>query len=334
MQDISDGGRVTPQVEVGPVLAIAPLMHGLPGALPSVPGAATPAPPPEPPRMGVGECPLWHTQEQVLYWVDIPAKTVYRFDPASGIGRSYAMSSEAASLAVCADGGLMVAMRSGFAHLDTATGQETMVAAAPYDTAKIRCNDGRVDSRGRFWIGTIYEPRDAQLAEMLCLERGQLRQVWHGGSTVSNGLAFGLDGHTLMQADTTSHQIRRRSFDPVSGAVGPQEVVREFSMVKDADYKGRPDGAAVDCEGAYWCAMFEGGKLLRMSTSGEVLQEITLPVRCPTMLCFGGPDFKTLYVTSASQNRSAEELAQWPLSGCVLSLRVSVAGRAETAYLA
>lgn len=309
---------ITPQVTIGPIGPIPPLLPA---------GVNAPA------RMGVGECPLWHPQEQALYWVDIPAKTVYRHDPASGALRGYVMSSEAATLAICDSGGLMVAMRSGFAHLDTATGQETLVASAPYDTSKIRCNDGRVDSQGRFWVGTIYEPRDAQLAEMLCLERGQLRQVWHGGSTVSNGLAFGLDGHTLMQADTTSHQIRRRSFDAASGTVGPAQVVREFSMLKDAGYGGRPDGAAVDSEGAYWCAMFEGGKLLRMTTDGDVLQEIALPVRCPTMLCFGGADLKTLYVTSASQNRSAEELANWPLSGAVLSLRVSVAGRPETAYL-
>ncbi len=306
---------ITPQVTVGSVVPLMP--EGFAGSL----------------RMGVGECPLWHHAEQALYWVDIPAKTVYRFDPVSGALKSYAMSSEAATLAICATGGLMVAMRSGFAHLDTATGQETMVASAPYDTAKIRCNDGRVDSHGRFWVGTIYEPRDAQLAETLCLERGQLRQVWHGGSTVANGLAFDLDEQNLMQADTTSHQIRQRTFDAASGTAGPAQVVHQFSTVKDAQYGGRPDGAAVDSEGGYWCAMFEGGRLLRMRTDGTVLQEIALPLRCPTMLCFGGPDFKTLYVTSASQNRSAEELAQWPLTGAVLSLRVSVAGRPEAAYL-
>ena len=91
-------------------------------------------------------------------------------------------------------------------------------------------------------------------------------------------------------------------------------------------YGGRPDGAAVDAEGAYWCAMFEGQRLLRLAPDGRLLQALPLPVRCPTMPCFGGPDLRTLYVTSARHNRPADELAAQPLAGCVLSLRVDVPG--------
>ena len=287
--------------------------------------------------MQVGECPLWHPQQQVLYWVDIPARQVHQFDPATCLHQYWTMPSDAAALAWVQDG-LIVALRSGFVHLHTASGaqcgQITPIANVPYDTSKIRCNDGKVDALGRFWVGTLYEPRDLQAAEMLCLERGQVRQVWQGGMTVSNGLAFATDGHTLFHADTTSHQIRRHAFDLALGAVGPAQLLRQFSTVKDAHYAGRPDGAAIDSEGAYWCAMMEGGCLLRLAPDGSTLQQFDLPLRCPTMLAFGGTDFKTLYITSIGQNRPAAELAQFPLTGCVLTMQVSVAGRAEPAYLA
>jgi sugar lactone lactonase YvrE len=82
----------------------------------------------------------------------------------------------------------------------------------------------------------------------------------------------------------------------------------------------------VDVEGAYWCAMFEGQRLLRLSPAGELLAEVPLPVRCPTMPCFGGPDLRTLFVTTACIGRSAEELAAQPLAGKVLALRVDVPG--------
>ena len=112
----------------------------------------------------------------------------------------------------------------------------------------------------------------------------------------------------------------------------PQPFQR-FSTDKAAsDYGGRPDGAAVDSEGAYWCAMFEGGRLLRFSAGGELLREVALPLRCPTMVAFGGDDLRTLYITSASHKRSAEERAQYPLTGCVLSLRVDVPGLPEPLY--
>ena len=91
-------------------------------------------------------------------------------------------------------------------------------------------------------------------------------------------------------------------------------------------YGGRPDGAAVDAEGCYWVAMFEGARVLRLSPQGEILQELPLPAQCPTMPCFGGEDLKTLYVTTARHKRGAQELADYPQSGCVFSTRVSVPG--------
>ena len=91
-------------------------------------------------------------------------------------------------------------------------------------------------------------------------------------------------------------------------------------------YGGRPDGAAVDSEGAYWVAMFEGQRLLRIAPDGQPLLEVALPVRCATMPCFGGADLKTLYLTTARENRPAAELARQPMAGCVLHMRVAVPG--------
>ena len=285
--------------------------------------------------MLVGECPLWQAAEQALYWVDIEGCAVHRLHPASGAHRAWKMASEPAALARHADGGLVVALRSGFARLDTDAddGAVTPLAPAPYDTATTRFNDGRVDPAGRFWVGTIYEPRDKQAAQMFCLERGKLRLVWSGGMTVSNGLGFSPDQRTLYHADTTTHRIDRYPFDAATGALGEAAEFKRFSTDKANHYGGRPDGAAVDSEGNYWCAMFEGGRVLCIAPDGTVLREVALPLRCPTMVAFGGEDLRTLYITSASYKRSAEELAAHPLSGCVLSLRVDVAGRIEPAYI-
>ena len=89
---------------------------------------------------------------------------------------------------------------------------------------------------------------------------------------------------------------------------------------------------ATTSEGAYWVAMFEGGRVLRIAPSGEILREILLPARCPTSIAFGGADLRTMYITTASHGRSAQELAEYPLSGKVLCTRVDVAGREEPEY--
>ena len=257
-----------------------------------------------------------------------------RLDPSSGDHRSWKLSSEPATLAISDQGGLIVAMRGGFAHLDTTSDEVrlTEIAAAPYDTAVARFNDGHVDGAGRFWVGTIYEPRDKPAAEMFVLERGEIRKAWSGGMTNSNGLGFSPDQKTLYHADTAAHRVTRADFDVATGTVSDQRLLHQFSTDKANNYGGRPDGAAVDSEGNYWVAMFEGARLVKLSPAGDLIGEIQLPVRCPTMMAFGGEDLRTLYVTSAGA-RPAPELAQYPLSGKLLGIRMAVAGRIESTYV-
>jgi sugar lactone lactonase YvrE len=192
-----------------------------------------------------------------------------------------------------------------------------------------RFNDGKADPQGRLWLGTIYEPRDAARAVLYRWAAGKLAKV-AGGVTVSNGLAFSPDGRTLWWSDTAAARIDALDFDPADGSLSRQRVFAQFPVKAPgqdlATYGGRPDGAAVDAEGCYWSAMFEGQRLVRLSPGGELLQSVPMPVRCPTMPCFGGPDGRTLYVTTARQNRPAEELAAQPWAGCVLSARVDVPG--------
>jgi sugar lactone lactonase YvrE len=284
--------------------------------------------------MEVGECPLWHHAEQKLYWVDIDGFAVHRLDPASGAHAQWAMESEPSALAIHAGGGLVVAQRSGFVHLDTASGAVTSIAAAPYDSSGMRFNDGRVDTAGRFWVGARDELGERQQAGMFMLERGQVRTQWTGGMKNSNGLGFSPDGRVMYHADTATHRVDRYDFDAATGTVSNRQPFVQFDANKAApDYGGRPDGAAVDSAGNYWCAMFEGARLLCFAPDGQLLREVTLPLRCPTMIAFGGHDLKTLYITSASHKRPDAERARYPLTGCVLALRVDVAGRPEPAYL-
>lgn len=283
--------------------------------------------------MLVGESAIWHEVESALYWVDIEGLTVNRLHAASGKFSSWKMGSNPSALAIDDNNFLVVATRERLLRLNTTDGAETPIADAPYDTSKVRFNDGRVDPAGRFWIGTMYEPRDQPAAEMYVLARDNLRCAWRGGMTNSNGLAWSLDGRTMFHADTTTHRIDCYDFDVATGEHSNRRTILTFPTDKTApDYGGRPDGATMDAEGMYWVAMFEGGRVLRISPTGEILREIKLPVRCPTSVCFGGPDLRTLYITSASQGRSNEEMAQYPHTGKVLSVRLDVAGREEPEY--
>ena len=283
--------------------------------------------------MLLGECPLWHPEEAALYWIDIAGLAVHRFVPETGAHSSWFVPSEPGCIARCADGGLIVAMRSGLALLNTIDGALSRLADAPYDSSRIRFNDGRCDAHGRLWVGTLYDPRDQARGSLFCVERGVIRNVGNP-VTVSNGIAFSVDNKTLYHADTSAHRIMSYDFNAQTGKLGKGHLFKQFSPDKsDINYGGRPDGAAVDSENAYWCAMYEGARLLRIAASGKVLQEIPLPVRCPTMVAFGGHDLRTLYITTVRSKRSTEELNRYPLSGKVLSIRVDVPGRLEPPYV-
>lgn len=278
----------------------------------------------------LGESPLWHPAEQVLYWTDIPGRAVHRYDPASGQHRQWAFETEVGSLAPLREGGLLLARRNGLWRFDPASGKSHFAVAAPYDVQHERFNDGKCDSQGRFWVGTIYEPREPALAALYCHDAARGLRRMAGDITVGNGLGWSPDGRTLYYSDTKAHTVYVHDFDATSGDIGARRVFARFSPKQsgqDLDtYGGRPDGAAVDVAGNYWCAMFEGQRLLKLSPQGEVLHEVRLPVRCATMPCFGGPDLKTLYITTSREKRPAEELAAQPLAGRVLTMRMEVAG--------
>jgi sugar lactone lactonase YvrE len=292
-------------------------------------------------RALLGECPLWSAAEQALYWVDISARRIHRFDPARGDVREWEAPCEPGCIGLAAGGGLVAALRDGFYRLDTASGALKKIAdapPAPYDPATMRFNDGRCDAAGRFWAGAMYEPRTAEAAGVFVLERGRVREGWGpaqgAGVKVSNGMAFTANGRHVHQSDTPNHVIYRFAFDVTSGSVGTREIFARCADNRtDADYGGRPDGAAIDSAGNYWSAQYEGGRVLRFSPVGEVTGVVHVPVRRTTMIAFGGPQLKTLFITTAREGAGPVELARQPFAGGIFSIELDIAGRAEPAYI-
>ena len=278
----------------------------------------------------LGESPFWHPDEAALFWCDIYGGLIHRFDPASGAHRQWSFDQHPGSMAPLPGGDLVVAFRDGIFRFSPSTGERQRLADAPYDPKTQRFNDGKADPQGRFWVGSIDEHAPRQpLAALYRYGAGRLDRVT-GPAVVSNGLAFSPDGRTMYWSDTAAAKVWAFDFDRGDGSLARQRVFAEFKPKVPgqnlSDYGGRPDGGAVDAEGAYWCAMYEGARLCRFAPDGRLLQELPLPARCPTMPCFGGPDLRTLYVTTATENRPAEELKALPLSGRVLSVRVGVPG--------
>ena len=270
----------------------------------------------------LGECPVWSAEERALYWVDILAPALHRLDPETGATRSWPMPSAIGSFGLRARGGAVVALRDGFHLLDFGSGRLTAVANPETDRPGNRFNDGKVAPDGSFWAGTMDE-------ESLSRPTGALYRLDPGGPCrrmvdgliVSNGLAWTADGRTMFHSDSKGQVIWAYDHDPATG-----EIANRREVARPSEAQGRPDGAATDVEGCYWSAGISAGVLNRWTPDGRLDRQIPLPCVAPTMPCFGGPDMRTIYVTSLRHHVPEQRLAERPLSGGIFAVRVDVPG--------
>lgn len=271
----------------------------------------------------LAECPRWHAASQKLYWIDINSFQLHRLDPATGMDEFLQFEEEIGCFAFRSQGGFILAMRSGYYLLDEWNTELKPVCDPEADLPNTRFNDGRCDAKGRLFAGSYYPPKDYDGANLWCLDGSFTVTKVADDLLTTNGIAFSPDNSVFYYADTPKHLIYKCDYDLTTGAVSNRAVFREFERGN-----GRPDGASVDVEGYYWSALYEGGRIVRISPEGEIVQEITVPASCPTMCAFGGEDMKTLFITSAG-GRPEEEKSKFPNNGDLFKVRVDVAGLPE-----
>ena len=307
-----------------------------------------------PHRCALGESPFWHPQEQALYWVDIVGRQIWRVQPDTGTAEAWDLPSEPGCIAPAARGGWVMALRSGVFRAKTWAGELTHLATLGYDPTHQRANDGKCDALGRFWVGTIDETKLVHNAALYLLDcrSGTTRVTRQTNSatqplTTVNGLAWSPDNRTMYWADTPSHTVYACDFDldqarmtghrrwvnfnakPVGWQFAPAEgdcIGGTNDSNSNGGYRGRPDGAAVDVQGNYFVALYEGRRLCKFAPDGQLLAEWPTPAQCPTMPCFGGKDLKTLFITTARHGRGADELSRFTHSGGIFSMWVDVPG--------
>ncbi|MCM2291024.1 SMP-30/gluconolactonase/LRE family protein [Allorhizobium sp. BGMRC 0089] len=279
-------------------------------------------------RADLGESPLWSVAEQVLYFVDIKQSRIHRFDPASGRLSALFLPEEVGCIGLVNGGGFIAGLRSGLWLLSPKGELLQKLADNPEDQSTSRFNDGSVDPAGRYITGTVDETREKRQASLYRYDRRGLVRLEEGLLT-SNGAAFSPDGKRFYHSDTLAYTLYTYDYDPETGEATNRQVFARFGSETD---KGRPDGGAVDAEGCYWSALYEGGRVCRFSPDGALIATYPVPVKCPTMVAFGGADMKTLYLTSARAGRPEEELKAYPLSGGIFALRTDVPGLAKPLF--
>jgi sugar lactone lactonase YvrE len=246
------------------------------------------------------EGPYWDAAAGGLYWVDIPAGRVHFLDEPGG-QRTWEAGQPAGAVAVRAGGGLVLAVRDGFAALDTATGQISALADVELDRPGNRMNDGACDRAGRFFAGTKAEDDTPGAGALYRLDPDHAVTRVIADVTISNGIGWSPDEQLMYYVDSPTRRVDVFGYDPGSGAFGGR---RPFARLPAAG--GMPDGLAVDAEGGVWVALWGGSAAHRYDAAGRLDRVVAVPHVNVTSCAFGGPGLDLLYVTAAAGPGAAE----------------------------
>jgi sugar lactone lactonase YvrE len=277
----------------------------------------------------VGESPLWHQAERRLYWVDIQGKKVHRFDPETCCNETFNLPDLVTCVAFRAKGGLLLALRKQFAFFDPNSSKLEILATIEADKINNRFNDGRVDPQGRFWAGTMGDPHwDQPVGSLYRFDSDQkVTRMWTD-VICSNGTAWSPDGRTMYYTESFRYAIFAYDFDSATGTLANRRVFAEV----DRKLGAFPDGLCVDVEGFVWSNQVGIGRVVRYDPTGCIERQIQLPVPRAVGCTFGGDDLGTLFITSARETMTPEQLQNAPLSGSVFAVQLDVRGQPAKSF--
>ncbi|MCB1969108.1 MAG: SMP-30/gluconolactonase/LRE family protein [Geminicoccaceae bacterium] len=282
-------------------------------------------------RSKTGEGAVWDVGEQRLYWVDIPAGLIHRFDPSTGRNETRQIDEDAACLALRERGGLVIATRSGFHLFDFETGRKDAITDPEANRPESRFNDGTTDARGRFWAGTMKDRGEPVAAgRFYRLDPDHSCFAWRDNIWTTNGLAFSPDGRTMYFSDSNPavRTIWACDYDLDDGMPHNERV-----FFDTRDVAGRPDGGTVDADGCYWMAGVSGWQIVRITPAGKVDRIIEMPVERPSKPMFGGAGLDTLYVTSIGNGLSEGSEERQPQAGGLFAISgLGVQGLPQTRF--
>lgn len=270
----------------------------------------------------LGEGPVWDAARERLLFLDIMRGHVHEFNPANGGDRVIEIGQPVGAIAPTVRGDWVIAAKNGFHRLDPKTGKTSLIAKVEDERHETRMNDGYVDSKGRFWAGSMGLGGVKDRGALYRLDPdGTVNRMLTGVST-SNGLDWSPDGRLMYYTDTRTSRVDVFDFDAQRGT-----IARRRLFVSIPEEIGYPDGLIVDESGFVWLALWEGGAVHRMNPDGLVERIIPMPVTLPTKCAFAGKNLEDLYITTAWIGLDETEKARQQHAGGLYRVRPGVRGR-------
>lgn len=277
----------------------------------------------------LGEGPVWSAREHALYWVDILGHRLHRYAPAAAQQQTtWQFDEEITSVAECGnEKGLLVTLRHRLAYFDPSTEKLEPFLEVESELPGNRFNDAKCDPLGRLWAGTMDFGCKEPTGSLYRVGPDRMPAKMDSGYPITNGPTWSADYRTMYYNDTFHGRVYAFDFDLERGELSNKRL---FLQLGGAE--GNPDGMTTDAKGAIWLAQWGASKVTRRDARGHVLHAVTLPCSQITSCAFGGPDLRTLYITTAAQGLTAEDLKREPLAGGLFAVDLDTQGVHANAF--
>jgi xylono-1,5-lactonase len=268
----------------------------------------------------LGEGPIWLQSAGSLLFVDIESGKLHGFEEETEASSTIHVGGAPSFVVPASDGSLLIGSVNQILRLD---GDSAPTIVLEFEEPlHNRTNDATVDSLGRLWFGTM-DDRELQPTGALYCWDGTTLHHMGCNAVVTNGPAISDDAQMLYFVDTTNRTIWR--YPVLSGpALGTGEV---FLQLNEGD--GYPDGIVLDSEGCLWVAFWDGWCVRRYAPDATLLLSVPLPCSRVTKIAFGGPELRTIYVTTARTGLSQANIETQPLAGGLFCFDAPVSGRSQ-----
>lgn len=275
----------------------------------------------------LGESPMWHAERGSIWWVDIIGKKILEFNPQKGELSTWELEKHISLIRRIAyqNNLLLLCLEDGIASYDITSSRLTHLLDIEKEIMTNRSNDGKCDALGRLWLGTMNMDCKKGCGSVYLIDNNLAVQKKISNTTISNGLTWNLANDRLYYIDSTTYQVQSYYFDLKSG-----DIRFERTIIHVPKELGEPDGMAIDTEGMLWIAQWGGFGVNRWDPStGEMIDKISVPVPNVSSCAFGGQNNRTLFITTARDGLSPEDLEKYPESGSVFVANTEVSGYPE-----
>jgi len=270
----------------------------------------------------LGEGPFWHAERKSCFWVDIEGKKLFEYNWLDKSIKLRELDYRVTLVVQDKNDHLILGLEGGVARYNLDDENLSWLIDVEKDYHKHRTNDGKVDSKGRLWLGTLHMDFNEGAGSLYSLDENLFLNKKQDRLTIANGLAWSPDNTRLYFIDSPTNKVQSFIYDEATG-----HIVFEKDVIHIPKEMGAPDGMSIDEEGMLWIAHWGGFGVYRWNPiDGKLLSVLKVPVPNVSSCAFAGENSDHLIITTARQDLNEDELKKYPESGDLFCAKLSVKG--------